>query len=85
MSLHWGPILSPLDPALPTALPTESGIRTRDASEFRAFLTPYLKDYGITRVAHLTGFDNVGLPVHMACKPQAHPCQRQRQGSHDRR
>ncbi len=70
MSLHWGPILSPLDPALPTALPTESGIRTRDASEFRAFLTPYLKDYGITRVAHLTGFDNVGLPVHMACKPQ---------------
>lgn len=70
MSLHWGPIVSPLDPPLPTALPTESGLRTRDASELRAFLKPYLKDYGITRVAHLTGFDNVGLPVHMACKPQ---------------
>lgn len=70
MSLHWGPIVSPLDPPLPAALPTESGLRTRDASELRAFLKPYLKDYGITRVAHLTGFDNVGLPVHMACKPQ---------------
>jgi ribosomal protein S12 methylthiotransferase accessory factor len=33
-------------------------------------LKPHLSDYGITRVAHLTGFDLVGLPVHMAVKPQ---------------
>lgn len=35
-----------------------------------ARVEPYLSDYGITRVAHLTGFDLVGVPVHMAVKPQ---------------
>ena len=70
MSLNWERVLSPLDPPIPTPIMTESGMRTRDSGELRAALTPYLKDYGITRVAHLTGFDNVGLPVHMACKPQ---------------
>jgi len=69
-TLNWDGVLSPEDPELPTALATESGLRTRSVDELRAFLTPYLPDYGITRVAHLTGFDHVGLPVHMAVKPQ---------------
>lgn len=30
---------------------------------------PYLDDYGITRVAHLTNLDRVGIPVHTAHKP----------------
>lgn len=68
--LNWDGVLSPLDPELPVTLATESGLRTRSADDLRLFLTPYLVDYGITRVAHLTGFDHVGLPVHMAVKPQ---------------
>jgi ribosomal protein S12 methylthiotransferase accessory factor len=63
-------VVRPDDPPLPAALTTESGLRTRHVDELRSFLQPYLNDYGITRVAHLTGFDYVGLPVHMAVKPQ---------------
>ena len=70
MSLDFTRILDPADPDLPTGIRTESGLRTRDASALREHLTPYLADYGITRVAHLTGFDYLGLPVHMAVKPQ---------------
>jgi ribosomal protein S12 methylthiotransferase accessory factor len=68
--LNWDGVLSPSDPELTSALSTESGLRTRSVDELRSFLTPFLPDYGITRVAHLTGFDHVGLPVHMAVKPQ---------------
>jgi ribosomal protein S12 methylthiotransferase accessory factor len=68
--LNWDGVLSPSDSSLPHAVATESGLRTRSVDELRESLTPYLKDYGITRVAHLTGFDHVGLPVHMAVKPQ---------------
>jgi len=69
-TLNLTRIVDPADPPLPEGIVTESGRRTRPASELRAYLTPYLPDYGITRVAHLTGFDHVGLPVHMAVKPQ---------------
>jgi YcaO-like protein with predicted kinase domain len=69
-TLDFSEILDASDPPLPPGLRTESGLRTRDASELRALLEPHLADYGITRVAHLTGFDFVGLPVHMAVKPQ---------------
>ena len=70
IEFDFGPILDPRDPPVPAGVRTESGLRTRDASALREFLTPFLPDYGITRVAHLTGFDYVGLPVHMAVKPQ---------------
>jgi ribosomal protein S12 methylthiotransferase accessory factor len=70
VSLDFGRVLVPADPPPPAGFLTESGRRTRPAHELREFLTPYLADYGITRVAHLTGFDHVGLPVHMAVKPQ---------------
>lgn len=70
MPLDFSQVLDARDPVLPSGVRTESGLRTRQASDLREFLTPYLADYGITRVAHLTGFDRVGLPVHMAVKPQ---------------
>jgi len=68
--LEFGPILDDSDPPLPEGIVTESGRRTRSADHLRETLSPYLADYGITRVANLTGFDFVGLPVHMAVKPQ---------------
>lgn len=70
LSLSLDTILDPADPPVPTGVRTESGLRTRRADDLRELLTPHLADYGITRVAHLTGFDSVGLPVHMAVKPQ---------------
>lgn len=69
-SLDFSAILHPDDPPLPLAVMTESGLRSRDTAELRASLTPRLWDYGITRVANLTGLDNVGIPAHMAVKPQ---------------
>ena len=68
--VDFSTILDPRDPPLPTGIRTESGLRTRNAQDLRSALSTYLSDYGITRVAHLTGFDCVGLPVHMAVKPQ---------------
>lgn len=70
LKLNFGPLVDASDPPLPEGIVTESGRRTRSADDLREVLTPYLGDYGITRVANLTGFDFVGLPVHMAVKPQ---------------
>ena len=69
MQLHFGDLLTDQDPPLQTRQ-TVSGLRSRDAGQLREELTAVLPEYGITRVAHLTGFDRVGLPVHMAVKPQ---------------
>jgi len=43
--------------------------RTSAAGDSIARVTPYLKDYGITRVANVTHLDRVGVPVHTALKP----------------
>jgi len=43
--------------------------RTSTASESIDRVSPYLSDYGITRVANVTGLDRVGVPVHTALKP----------------
>ena len=67
--LELGPIVQPADQALAT-IATSSGMRSQSPQELRSRVEPYLWDYGITRVAHLTGFDFVGVPVHMAVKPQ---------------
>jgi ribosomal protein S12 methylthiotransferase accessory factor len=69
VQLQFGPLLTDHDRPLHT-LRTSSGLRSRDTRELRNELSSVLLDYGITRVAHLTGFDRVGLPVHMAIKPQ---------------
>ena len=71
-SLDFSAILHPDDPPLPLAVMTESGLRSRDTAELRASLTPRLWDYGITRVANLTGLDNVATRKepkagHMLC------------------
>lgn len=68
-TLDFSGVLTPGDAPL-ASVSTESGWRSRDAGELREQLRPHLRDYGITRVAHLTGFDFVGLPVYMAVKPQ---------------
>lgn len=46
-----------------------AALRVSDAQTTMARIEPYLADYGITRVAHLTGLDRVGIPVHTAHKP----------------
>lgn len=43
--------------------------RTSSADDSIARVSPYLKDYGITRVANVTHLDRVGVPVHTALKP----------------
>jgi YcaO-like protein with predicted kinase domain len=43
--------------------------RFRTADDTWRLVEPYLLDYGITRVAHLTHLDHIGIPVHMAMKP----------------
>ena len=43
--------------------------RFRTGEETWALVQPHLADYGITRVAHLTHLDRLGIPVHMAMKP----------------
>lgn len=69
-TLDLSGILRAGDPDLPRGIATESGLRTRSAGDLKETLIPHRADYGITRVAHLTGFDFLGLPVHMAMKPQ---------------
>jgi len=69
VKLQLSKLLAERDRPLATRA-TSSGLRSADATDLRQCLTGILPDYGITRVAHLTGFDHIGLPVHMAVKPQ---------------
>ncbi|MBL4590138.1 MAG: YcaO-like family protein [Alphaproteobacteria bacterium] len=34
-------------------------------------ITPYLKDMGITRLANVTGLDQIGIPVYLAFRPNS--------------
>jgi ribosomal protein S12 methylthiotransferase accessory factor len=43
--------------------------RFRSGDDTWRLVEPHLADYGITRVAHLTHLDHIGIPVHMAMKP----------------
>lgn len=43
--------------------------RIRPAHETVAWLEPRLREFGITRVADITGLDHIGIPVVMACRP----------------
>ncbi len=36
-----------------------------------ARLTPFFSAMGITRVANVTGLDNIGIPVVMVCRPNS--------------
>jgi len=46
-------------------------IRSRTAAETLAIMTPRLPSYGITRVAHITGLDCLGIPVSVCIRPNA--------------
>ncbi|WP_320774014.1 YcaO-like family protein [Streptomyces sp. CRN 30] len=46
-------------------------VRARDPEDTWRALVPRLADYGITRVADLTGLDHLGLPVWVAHRPTA--------------
>jgi ribosomal protein S12 methylthiotransferase accessory factor len=52
----------------PTAL---QGTRAQDPSLTRARLAPRLSDFGVTRVANVTGLDRIGIPVFMAIRPNS--------------
>ena len=45
--------------------------RVRPPEDTRALLEPLLEDAGITRIAHVTGLDRVGIPVVMVVRPNA--------------
>lgn len=47
------------------------GTRSEEPSSTRARLTPRLPEFGITRVANVTGLDRLGLPVYMAIRPNS--------------
>jgi ribosomal protein S12 methylthiotransferase accessory factor len=55
--------------AMPAAQPQAGTLRERPPEHTQALLQPRLRDYGITRVAELTGLDTIGLPVYMAVRP----------------
>ena len=44
-------------------------VRERDASSTLAWIQPFLRDFGITRLANVTGLDHIGIPVWMCIRP----------------
>ncbi|PIQ42926.1 MAG: hypothetical protein COV52_05415 [Gammaproteobacteria bacterium CG11_big_fil_rev_8_21_14_0_20_46_22] len=46
-------------------------LRARTPEETLACLKPYAKQAGISRIADLTGLDDVGLPVHTCIRPRS--------------
>ena len=44
-------------------------VRDRDASSTLAWVQPFLRDFGITRLANVTGLDCIGIPVWMCIRP----------------
>lgn len=69
--VRWDAIGNEAELAEARNLVVEPGaaLRTRSPEQAMAHVEPYLRDYGITRVAHLTYLDRVGIPVHTAHKP----------------
>lgn len=45
--------------------------RAASLEETRRRITPFLAPMGITRVAHITGLDCIGIPVVVACRPNS--------------
>ncbi len=45
--------------------------RTRDPRETFAEVQPYLRGAGVTRIADVTGLDNIGVPTTLAIRPNA--------------
>jgi ribosomal protein S12 methylthiotransferase accessory factor len=52
--------------------PCRSGAYRRCSPlEALARVTPFLSSMGITRIANITGLDNIGIPVVMVCRPNS--------------
>ncbi len=70
-SVEWSALGSPDELAQATKIIADPGaaLRTSTPEDSMRRVEPYLSDYGITRVAHLTFLDRVGIPVHTAHKP----------------
>ena len=45
--------------------------RSRSPADTLAWVAPLAKQFGITRIANLTGLDRTGIPVVMVCRPNA--------------
>lgn len=58
-------------PALDRKVVTTGTHRVRTFDETWAALAPRLWDMGITRVANVTGLDDIGIPVAMVARPNA--------------
>jgi ribosomal protein S12 methylthiotransferase accessory factor len=46
-------------------------LRDRSPEQTWELVHPRMRDYGVTRVAELTGLDTIGMPVYMAVRPLA--------------
>lgn len=46
-----------------------SGMRSRSEDAGVEIVGPLLPAFGITRVAHVTGLDRIGIPIHVAIEP----------------
>lgn len=70
-TVDWPSLCSPAELSAAGRALGEPGAapRTMTATDTMLRVEPYLADYGITRVAHLTFLDRVGIPVHTAHKP----------------
>ncbi len=69
--VDWQAVCDPAEMAQAETVVADPGAALRVSSPQEAMLRvePYLADYGVTRVAHLTYLDRVGIPVHTAHKP----------------
>ena len=67
----WGAVCTPgeLDEVERVIADPGTALRCRTPQETMLRVEPYLPDFGITRVAHVTWLDHVGIPVHTAHKP----------------
>ena len=45
--------------------------RTVAPADTLARVRPFMRDMGITRIANVTGLDNIGIPVVMVCRPNS--------------
>lgn len=71
VSVQWSQTCGAAELAEVTRIDNAPGaaLRVNTPEQTMAKVEPYLRDYGITRVAHLTYLDRIGIPVHTAHKP----------------
>jgi YcaO-like protein with predicted kinase domain len=65
-------IFGDVDPGSKTFAKTFSkGVRLLPPEETLARILPFKSNFGVTRIANLTGLDRTGIPVVMVCRPNA--------------